>query len=101
MLFEITSWIDKREQARQALNMAKQENNYEACKAVAWEIEFWGRVSMLESRRTQCGYTQEWLQRQIRNVLLTDERYFIDLASEESDYILIPTRIRAILNDEC
>lgn len=101
MLFEITSWINKRERARQALNTAKQGNDYEGCKTAAWEIEFWGRVSMLESQMTQCGYTQEWLQRQIRNVLLADERYFIDLASQEPDYILIPTRIRAILNDEC
>ena len=56
---------------------------------------------MLESRMNQNGYNQEWLQRQIRNALLADERYFIELAFQEPDYILIPTRIRVILNDEC
>lgn len=100
MIFQGPSWIDKRELAKESLNKAKQANNLEACKAAAWEIEFWGRVSNLESRMTLHGYSYEWLQQQIKNVLLADKRYFTDLSTSEPDYMLIPTKIRAILDDQ-
>lgn len=101
MLSENEDWKQKRDQAKYHLKLAKLKNSIESCKVAAWEIEFWGRVSMLESRRAQSGYSYDWLLWQVKNALLADESYFIDLAAREHEYTLIPKKIREILNDQC
>lgn len=101
MLLETEGWKQKRNQAKHHLKLAKVKNSIESCKVAAWEIEFWGRVSILESWMTQSGYSQGWLLSQVKNALLADERYFIDLASREPEYSMIPQKIREILDDEC
>lgn len=101
MLLETENWKQKRDQAKRHLKFAMIKNSIESCKVAAWEIEFWGRVSMLESRMSQSGYSQEWLQWQVKNALIADERYFIELSVREPEYILIPKKIREILNEQC
>ena len=100
MNLEPEMWKEKREQAKDRLKFAKQKNEVAKCKAAAWEIEFWGRVSILNSRMHDHCYSDEWLISQIQNTLFVDERYFMELAAKEREYSLIPKRIRELLNDQ-
>lgn len=101
MILNLENWKEKRVLAKQHLSLAKKENDIQACKAAAWEIEFWGRVSILESKMNQLGQDATWLQEEIKDVLLADERYYIVVAAKESEYQMIPIKIRAFFNDQC
>lgn len=101
MILGTETWKEKREQAKDRLKQAKQQNEVEKCKAAAWEIEFWGRVSILSSRMQDYCYSDEWLVSQIQNTLFADEKYFVELAAKNREYSLIPKRIRELINDQC
>ncbi|HAQ4394914.1 hypothetical protein KMA67_14120 [Enterococcus durans] len=93
-------WKEMREKAIENLAQAKQKKNDAACKTWAWEMEFWGNIGNLEGTKSKNQYSYKWLQNRTINSLISDERYFTDLAKKHEVYSLIPIRIRELLDEQ-